>query len=145
MLIDENHVALSNDAVFDQERLDNGKQRIRFQQTPKMSTYLVFFGVGEFRIMEDPEDRRVRIVSLPGREPYTQFGLEFGRKALRFCEDYFDIPYPLRKMDLIAVPDFAFGAMENWGAITFRENLLLYYPETTSKAGEERICEVTAH
>ena len=145
MVIDENHVALSNDAVSDLERLDNGKQRIRFQQTPKMSTYLVFFGVGEFRIMEDSEDRRVRIVSLPGREPYTQFGLVFGRKALRFCEDYFDIPYPLRKMDLIAVPDFAFGAMENWGAITFRENLLLHYPETTSKAGEERICEVTAH
>jgi aminopeptidase N len=145
MVIDKNHVALSNDAVFHEEQLDNGKQRIRFQQTPKMSTYLVFFGVGEFRIMEDPEDPRVRIVSLPGREPYTRFGLEFGRKALRFCEDYFDIPYPLRKMDLIAVPDFAFGAMENWGAITFRENLLLHYPETTSKAGEERICEVTAH
>jgi tricorn protease interacting factor F2/3 len=76
---------------------------------------------------------------------HAQFGLEFGRKALEFCEDYYGIPYPLPKLDLIAVPDFAAGAMENWGAITFRENLLLHYPNITSKAGEQRICEVIAH
>ncbi|MFZ0724851.1 MAG: M1 family aminopeptidase, partial [Desulfobacterales bacterium] len=58
---------------------------------------------------------------------------------------YYRIPYPLPKMDLIAIPDFAFGAMENWGAITFRENLLLHYPDMTSRAAEERICEVIAH
>jgi tricorn protease interacting factor F2/3 len=73
------------------------------------------------------------------------FAAEFGRKSLQFCEAYFAIPYPLPKLDLMAIPDFAFGAMENWGAITFRENLLLFYPDTTSKAGLQRICEVTAH
>ncbi len=145
MIIDQDLVALSNGAVSSSEPIGGGKQRFRFEQTPRMSTYLVFFGVGAFDIRENPEDRRVRIVSLPGREAYTRYGLDFGGKALRFCEDYFAIPYPLKKMDLIAVPDFAFGAMENWGAITFRENLLLHYPETTSAAGEERICEVTAH
>ena len=72
-------------------------------------------------------------------------GLSFGRRALRYCEEYFAIPYPLNKMDLIAIPDFAFGAMENWGAITFRENLLLYFADLTSKAGIQRICEVIAH
>jgi len=125
--------------------LENGKKRIVFKQTPKMSTYLVFFGVGEFDIQVDQEDPRVRTVTLPGQQAHAAYGLAFGRKALAFSEAYYGIDYPLSKMDLIAIPDFAFGAMENWGAITFRENLLLFYPETTSKAGEERICEVTAH
>ena len=71
--------------------------------------------------------------------------LDFGCNALEFCEKYFGIAYPLSKLDLIAIPDFAFGAMENWGAITFRENLLLRYPGITSKSGEGRICEIIAH
>jgi tricorn protease interacting factor F2/3 len=145
MDIDQNLVAISNGAIAQETLLDNEKKRVAFEQTPKMSTYLVFFGVGEFEFTRDSEDPRVRVVTLPGMKPYAIFGLEFGRKALAFSEDYYDIPYPLPKMDLIAIPDFAFGAMENWGAITFRENLLLHYPEITSKSGEERICEVIAH
>ncbi len=137
--------AISNEAVQQVVELDNGKQRVTFKQTPAMSTYLVFFGVGEFDIQVDDQDPRVRTVTLPGQQDQAAFGLEFGRRALAFSEKYYGIDYPLTKMDLIAIPDFAFGAMENWGAITFRENLLLYYPETTSRAGEERICEVTAH
>jgi tricorn protease interacting factor F2/3 len=110
-----------------------------------MSTYLLFFGVGDFKCRQGDNDPRVRIAWLPGMSDQTKYGLEFGEKALSFCESYFDIPYPLPKLDLIAVPDFAFGAMENWGAITFRENLLLYDPEITSAEAEERICEVIAH
>jgi tricorn protease interacting factor F2/3 len=125
--------------------LDNGKKRITFEQTPKMSTYLVFFGVGRFEFVHDEKDRRVRVAVLPGMEKFAQFGAQFGRKSLEFSEAYYEIAYPLPKMDLIAIPDFAFGAMENWGAITFRENLLLHYPGITSKFGEERICEVIAH
>jgi tricorn protease interacting factor F2/3 len=101
--------------------------------------------VGEFEVTTDEQDPRVRTVTLPGSREYARFGLEFGRKSLQYSEDYYGIPYPLTKMDLIAIPDFAFGAMENWGAITFRENLLLYYPQVTSKSGEQRICEVIAH
>jgi tricorn protease interacting factor F2/3 len=145
MDIDKDLVAISNGAVAEETKLDNGKKRVVFEQTPKMSTYLVFFGVGEFEFTRDAEDPRVRVATLPGMKPYATFGLEFGRKSLAFCEDYYGVPYPLPKMDLIAIPDFAFGAMENWGAITFRENLLLYYPDITSKSGEERICEVIAH
>jgi aminopeptidase N len=137
--------AISNEAEQQVVDLANGKKRVVFKQTPKMSTYLVFFGVGEFDIQVDQEDPRVRTVTLPGQQAHAAYGLEFGRRALAFSEAYYGIDYPLTKMDLIAIPDFAFGAMENWGAITFRENLLLFYPETTSKAGEERICEVTAH
>ena len=145
MDVDKDLVAISNGAISEETPLDNGKKRVRFEQTPKMSTYLVFFGVGEFEITPDNEDPRVRAVTLPGMKSYATFGLTFGRKSLAFSEAYYGIPYPLPKMDLIAIPDFAFGAMENWGAITFRENLLLHYPDITSKSGEERICEVIAH
>ena len=145
MDIDSDRVAISNSAIKEETPLADGKKRVIFEQTPKMSTYLVFFGVGEFEFTQDTVDPRVRVATLPGMKPYGQFGLEFGRKSLAFSEDYYGIPYPLPKMDLIAIPDFAFGAMENWGAITFRENLLLHYPEITSKSGQERICEVIAH
>jgi len=145
MDVDKDLVAISNGAISEETPLGNGKKRVKFEQTPKMSTYLVFFGVGEFEITPDTEDPRVRAVTLPGMKSYARFALAFARKTLAFSEAYYGIPYPLPKMDLIAIPDFAFGAMENWGAITFRENLLLHYPDITSKSGEERICEVIAH
>ena len=143
--IDQNLAAISNESIEREERLDNGQKRVIFKRTPRMSTYLVFFGVGEFEFTPDEKDDRIRVAALPGLQQFARFGAEFGRKALVFSEAYYAIPYPLAKMDLIAIPDFAFGAMENWGAITFRENLLLHYPKMTSKSGEERICEVIAH
>ena len=106
---------------------------------------VVFFGVGRFESVQDAEDGRVRLLTPPGGTQFSAPGLKWGRQALAFCESYFGIPYPLDKMDLISIPDFAFGAMENWGAVTFRENLLLNYPGVTSKAGQERIFEVIAH
>ena len=143
--VDRSLTAVSNTAIKAQEILENGQKRVVFESTPKMSTYLVFFGVGPFETLQDHADSRVRVLTLPGQQKFAGYGLEFGRKALQFSESYYGIPYPLSKMDLIAVPDFAFGAMENWGAITFRENLLLHYPDVTSRSGEERICEVIAH
>jgi tricorn protease interacting factor F2/3 len=145
MDIDPHLVAISNGVVKEKLMLDSGKIRVTFDQTPKMSTYLVFFGVGEFEFTPDEKDDRVRVVTLPGMQKFAHFGADLGRKSLEFSEDYYGIAYPLPKMDLIAIPDFAFGAMENWGAVTFRENLLLHYPEVTSKFGEERIFEVIAH
>jgi len=145
MVVDEQLKALSNNPAEIEEPIGNGKKRVRFRRTPKMSTYLLFFGVGAFEIVEDSTDPRVRAVTVPGRNKHAGFGLSFGRDALGYCDRYYGIDYPLEKMDLIAIPDFAFGAMENWGAITFRENLLLHYPGVTSRAGEERICEVIAH
>jgi tricorn protease interacting factor F2/3 len=143
--IDPDLVAISNGAVRRKEVLDNGKMRVAFEQTPKMSTYLVFFGVGQFEFTPDEIDDRVRVATLPGMQTFAHFGADLGRKSLEFSESYYGIDYPLPKMDLIAIPDFAFGAMENWGAVTFRENLLLHYPDVTSKSGEERIFEVIAH
>jgi tricorn protease interacting factor F2/3 len=145
MIVGRCMAAVANTDIKAQEMLKGGKKRVIFETTPRMSTYLVFFGVGEFETLQDPIDGRVRVLTLPASQKHARFGLEFGRKALAFSESYYAIPYPLSKLDLIAVPDFAFGAMENWGAITFRENLLLHYPGVTSQSGEERICEVIAH
>jgi tricorn protease interacting factor F2/3 len=136
---------ISNTPVQSATEASDAIKQVVFEPTPVMSTYLVFFGVGEFEFFQDTVDPRVRVATLPGLERTTELGLSFGRKALAYCEDYYGIDYPLAKMDLIAVPDFAFGAMENWGAITFRENLLLHFPETTSAEAVERICEVIAH
>jgi len=145
MIIDEKLVAISNGPVMEEKSMGDGRELVKFQRTPKMSTYLVFFGVGEFEFIEEAGEVLVRVATMPGMTAYAHFGLGFGRKALEFSEAYYGIKYPLPKLDLIAIADFAAGAMENWGAITFRENLLLHYPNITSKAGEERICEVIAH
>ncbi len=145
MVVDEGRVALSNMPVENEEALGRGKKLVRFAQTPKMSTYLLFFGVGDFEFVQDEGDGRVRAATTPGMSKFAGLGLELGRKSLHFCEAYYGIDYPLPKLDLIAVSDFAFGAMENWGAVTFRENLLLHFADITSKAGKQRIFEVIAH
>jgi len=145
MVIDENLAALSNMPVREERMIGGGRKLVIFEETPRMSTYLLFFGVGEFEFIEDPGEVLVRATTMPGMKEHARFGLAFGRKALEFCEDYYGIRYPLPKLDLIAIQDFAAGAMENWGAITFRENLLLRHENITSRGGEERICEVIAH
>ncbi len=145
LIIDQELTAISNTDVQTITELDGNRQCVTFDPTPKMSTYLLFWGVGPFAIEVDAVDSRVRAVCLPEKIEQAHFGLAFGRKALAYGENYYGIPYPLSKMDLIAVPDFAFGAMENWGAITFRENLLLNIPGVTSREAQARICEVIAH
>ncbi|MFP4193321.1 MAG: M1 family metallopeptidase [Desulfobacterales bacterium] len=145
LVIDKSLTAVSNMPVDSETADRDGKKRVTFQKTPPMSTYLLFFGTGRFSFITDELDRRVRAAVVTGMEDGIHYSLSFARKALHYCEKYFRIPYPLPKLDLIAVPDFAFGAMENWGAITFRENLVRYDPKYTSGESEERICEVIAH
>ncbi|MDA8142222.1 MAG: M1 family metallopeptidase [Desulfobacteraceae bacterium] len=145
MIVSKEQTVIANTLPVHEEMVDDTHRKVVFGTTPKMSTYLLFFGVGPFELVQDSQDRRVRLAHLPGQGHTTALGLEFGRKALAYCEKYYDIAYPLPKLDLIAVPDFAFGAMENWGAITFRENLLLHFAGLTSQSGVQRICEVIAH
>jgi aminopeptidase N len=145
MLVPEDLTVLSNTAVAEEKTVDKARKLVRFERTPRMSTYLVFFGAGEFDFIQDPGEVLLRVAAVPGKVNQGKYSLEFLRKALTYCEEYYGIRYPLSKLDLIALADFAFGAMENWGAITFRENLLLHDPDRTSKAGEERMCEVIAH
>ncbi|MBW1919686.1 MAG: M1 family metallopeptidase [Deltaproteobacteria bacterium] len=138
-------VAISNQPVLKEENLNEQRKLVKFVQTPKMSTYLLFFAVGMFEFMEKTNKTLLRVATTPGKVKQGTFSLDFARKCLDFCEQYYGIKYPLPKLDLIAIADFAAGAMENWGAITFRENLVLHDPDTTSRAGEERICTVIAH
>ena len=107
MIIDEKLVAISNAPITSETSLGDGKKLVKFQRTPKMSTYLLFLGVGEFEFIEDSGKVLVRVATMPGRTAYAKFGLEFGRKALEFSEDYYGIKYPLPKLDLIAIADFA--------------------------------------
>ncbi len=145
MIIDKNLEAISNTSIEKESIREDGKKIVKFYKTVKMSTYLLFFGVGEFEFVEDQGDVLVRVATTPGKSQYADVGLKFSRKALEWFEDYYGIKYPLKKLDNVAVADFAFGAMENWGAITYRENLILYYPGKTSRAGLERIYEVISH
>ncbi|MBN1274420.1 MAG: M1 family metallopeptidase [Candidatus Aminicenantes bacterium] len=144
-VIDEKMTGISNMPVAVEEPMPSGKKRVCFATTPLMSTYLLFFGIGEFEILEDQGTVLLRAVTTPGKIGMAGEGLRFARKCLAFLEEQFGTKYPLPKLDLIAVPDFAAGAMENWGAMTFRENLLLVYPGITSRRQVERIFAVIAH
>jgi puromycin-sensitive aminopeptidase len=146
LAIDPALTAISNTRIVD-DRLEGGKRIVRFAESMKMSTYLVAFIVGKL-VPTDPIMARqtpVRLWSVPGKQHLTPFGHEIAVYSLNFLADYYDIPYPGDKLDLIAIPDFASGAMENLGAITFRETALLLDQRTATHAEQGRIADVVAH
>jgi aminopeptidase N len=118
-----------------------------FEPTPKMSTYLLAFVYGELGYKESKTKNGtvVRVYATPDNVKHTDFALDCAVKTLEFYNQYFDIPYPLAKCDFIALPDFASGAMENWGCITFREHALLMDPDNTSLDMKQYIANVIAH
>src|SRR5579863_7596932 len=139
--------AYSNGPEVDSEALPQGGRRLRFGDTIPMSTYLVAFVVGPL-VATAPIDVRgtpVRIVHVPGKGGLTAFALEAAGHALEFFEDWFGIDYPAEKLDLLAIPDFAFGAMENLGCVTFREAVLLVDPARASRLELERVADVISH
>jgi len=139
--------AFSNGPPVTEEALDGGRRRIRFGDTIPMSTYLVAFVVGPFLATEPvvAVDVPIRVVHVPGKEGLTRFALEVAEHALTFFSEWFGIPYPAEKLDLLAVPDFSFGAMENLGCVTFRETALLVDPARASRPELERVAVVVAH
>jgi len=142
---ESNYTAVSNMPEVSKKRL-GGKTRHRFGTTPVMSTYLVYLGVGEFEHISGRSGKtRVRVITTRGNKSRGRFALELGKRLLASYEEYFGIRYPLPKLDLLAIPDFAAGAMENWGAITFRETILLYDPKTSSTRTKQFIAEVVSH
>lgn len=145
MLADKRFSAISNMPAASKRKLGD---RIlhRFAKTPVMSTYLVYLGVGEFEYLTGRTGKtRIRVVTTKGNKYRGRYSLNLGKKLLASYEEYFGIGYPLPKLDLIALPDFAAGAMENWGAITFRETILLYDPKTSSTRTKQFIAEVISH
>ena len=145
IIADNRFTAISNMPVKSKKKLGE-KTLYKFQTTPVMSTYLIYLGVGEFEFLNGKIGKtKVRVVTTKGNKSKGKYSLELGKKLLSSYEKYFGIKYPLPKLDLIAVPDFAAGAMENWGAITFRETILLYDPKTSSTRTKQFIAEVISH
>ena len=145
-IIDKNLDAISNMPVKKETKVDAKRKSVTFQTTPLMSSYLLYLGVGKYDYIEDNNGRvKLRVVTVPGKKKLAQMALQFGRKILDAEEEYFGIKFPLPKLDLIAIPDFSAGAMENWGAITFRETYLLGDEKLTAVVVKMRIIEVIAH
>ena len=147
LVVDEGLTAVSNSPVLHEEAVEGGRRRVVFADTMPMSTYLVAFVVGLLEATDpvDVDGVPLRVVSVPGKGGLTDFALEVGAHVLRFFAGYFGIPYPGQKLDLIALPDFASGAMENLGAVTFRETLLLVDRRTASRDELENVALVIAH
>ena len=139
--------AYSNSPEVSSTELGDGTRSVSFSPTMKMSTYLVAFVVGDFEETAalDVDGTPLRVIFLPGKANLAELALECGAFSLRFFSDYFNIPYPGDKLDMIAIPDFAFGAMENLGLITYRDSALLVDPETASLAEKQRVAEVVSH
>jgi aminopeptidase N len=138
---------LSNTPVAKQVDLHDGMHVTSFEKTPHMSTYLLAFVYGElsYKEAETKDGVTIRTYATAENVEHTKFALDVAVKCLEFYNDYFGIDYPLDKCDLIALPDFAAGAMENWGCITFREHTLLVDPENTSLATKQYVAIVVAH
>jgi puromycin-sensitive aminopeptidase len=147
LIVDEALVALSNGTVINEHPLGNGRKQLTFAETIPMSTYLVAFVVGPFELTDPTivDGVPVRIAATPGKQRLTRFGTEVAAAALAFYRAYFEIPYPSDKLDHVAIPDFAFGAMENLGCVTYRETALLVDGQAASRVELQRVAEVVAH
>jgi puromycin-sensitive aminopeptidase len=147
LVIPEGLAAVSNTRVTGESPAGPGRKAVAFADTIKMPTYLVAFVVGELEasepVMVGPTPLRVWCV--PGKRHLTRFALDIGAFALDWFERYYGLPYPGDKLDMLAIPDFAAGAMENLGAITYRETALLVDETTASHVERERVADVVAH
>ena len=149
LIVDEDLFAVSNASELSRVPAPDriGKHLVRFAETIVMSTYLVAFVVGPLEATApiDVDGTPMRVIYPKGKGHLTDFALEVGAFCLRHFTNYYGIPYPGDKLDLVAVPDFAFGAMENLGCVTFREILLLVDPATTTQAELLNVTDVINH
>jgi tricorn protease interacting factor F2/3 len=146
LIIDKGLDAISNTSVESVSDRGGGKKEVRFSKTPRMSTYLVYMGAGNYDyVYGKAGSTPIRVITTPGNGKYGKLAMSFAKKFVPFYEEYFGIPFPMPKLDLIGIPDFAAGAMENWGAITFREAELIGDEKTLSEAQKQHIAEVVAH
>uniref|UniRef100_A0A1Q3EWT3 Aminopeptidase n=1 Tax=Culex tarsalis TaxID=7177 RepID=A0A1Q3EWT3_CULTA len=144
--VPQDRVALSNMPVV-RERGHDGLKELKFDRTPIMSTYLVAVVVGEFDYVEgkSKDGVLVRVYTPIGKKGQGSFALDVAIDVLHYYNTYFEIAYPLPKMDLVAISDFSAGAMENWGLITYRETFVLVDTENTSLIRKQSIALTVAH
>ncbi|KAL9181995.1 hypothetical protein ACHAXT_012338 [Thalassiosira profunda] len=140
--------AFSNMPELSHKTLPGGKKKeLAFLDSPVMSTYLLAFCVGEFDYVQAQTSHGVlvRVYTPPGKSDTGAFALDCATKSLDAYDDFFGIPYPLPKLDMVAIPEFAAGAMENWGLVTYREVDLLIDPTKASSNQKQRVCTVVTH
>ncbi len=146
LVVPDGLAAISNMPEESVDRGD-GKRTVRFATTPPMSTYLLAFAVGDMGSVEErsASGTLMRVWATTGNEERGRFALEVSLRLLDWFNDYFGIPYPLPKLDHVAIPDFAAGAMENWGCITYREPTLLVDESASSSGTRQLVAEIVAH
>jgi aminopeptidase N/puromycin-sensitive aminopeptidase len=147
LVVDAGDTAFSNMKIVSDTTVPiAGKHTVVFAQTPRMSTYLVAWLVGDFKCSEGKSDGvPIRVCATPDKVGLTRFALSEAKQALRDYNEYFGIKYPLAKLDLVAVPDFEAGAMENFGCITFREAVLLVNKRDGALPAKKEVAETVAH
>jgi puromycin-sensitive aminopeptidase len=147
LIVPEGLTAISNQPEKAREQRHDGHVIVTFMDTMVMPVYLLTFIVGELESTEpiDVDGIPLRIVYTPGKGNLTSFATEAAVHGLQYFADYYGIAYPGDKLDMIAIPDFAWGAMENLGAITYRESDLLVDPSRATNAEVERVAAVVSH
>jgi puromycin-sensitive aminopeptidase len=147
LVVDEKLTAISNARVVREDALPGNKKAVVFADSMKMSTYLVAFIVGEFEATAPVMigNAPLRVCAVPGKKHLATFAVDIGKASLEHFSAYYGIAYPGDKLDLIAIPDFASGAMENLGAITFRETALLVDADRATRTELERVADVVSH
>ena len=146
LTVDKGDTAISNTSIVSDTPAGDTKHRLQFATTPRMSTYLVAMLIGDFRCIASTVDGTpLRVCAPPGQQQMGTWALESAQAIVHFYNGYFGIKYPFPKLDLISIPDFEAGAMENAGAITFRETALLIDPATASIQQKKGVSSVIAH
>ncbi|CRK41705.1 hypothetical protein BN1708_008534 [Verticillium longisporum] len=147
LIADKNLTCLSNMDVAEETDAHNGKKAVKFNKSPLMSTYLIAFIVGELNYIETTAFRvPIRVYAPPSEDiEHGRYALDIAAKGLEFYEKEFGIEYPLPKLDQVAMPDFAAGAMENWGLITYRTVEVLFNDKTSGAVVKERVSSVILH
>lgn len=146
LTVDRGDTVISNTNIVSDTPAPDDKHTIKFATTPRMSTYLVAFLVGDFQCTKGSSDGvPIRACSTPDKVKLTQFAVQAAEYVLHYYDTYFGIKYPMPKLDMVALPDFEAGAMENFGCITYRETDLLIDSKTASIPEKKNVAAVVAH
>ena len=147
LVVEEGLIAMSNTPEIGREPAADRKAAVRFDDTIPTSTYLVAWVVGPLELTDpvDVDGVPLRVAHVPGKGHLVDFAIEAGAFSLRFFTEYYGIPYPEKKVDFVALPDFGAGAMENLGLITYRESLLLVEPSHATQQELLAVADVVAH
>jgi aminopeptidase N len=145
VVVPENWLAVSNMPIESEQKIAGGKE-VRFAPTPPMSSYLNVLVAGELDFIEaQVGPTQIRVIATKGKAELGRYALDASAEILKYYNDYFAVPYPLPKLDQIAIPGGFGGAMENWGGITYYESRLLFDPKSSSGETKQNIYEVLAH